>query len=194
MSSLCTRASRFQDGLQTFVAVLYDASGAGIKLEGGRDTTIVNNLIVKCGNAFYADSRAFEWLKSLGFPNNIPGDSWNLLEKLNQLGYQQEPWLSRYPECAAIPNDWTTIIDPTKTWLFPEGTVISRNLGWSNFRWLEETKDTSTHYKLVTNNVQDQDPLFTDEASLNLLLKPNSPAFLIPSFEDIPFDEIGIRK
>ncbi|MBK9990338.1 MAG: right-handed parallel beta-helix repeat-containing protein [Verrucomicrobia bacterium] len=181
-------------GIRVEGNVIYDVAGAAIKVGGGRDNILVNNLLIKCGRALYADSRAFEWYTTKGFPNNIPGNSWNLLEKLEQLGYQQPPWASRFPECAAIPNNWAIITDPANTWLYPEGSVFSRNFGWGNFRWTQITTGTFGHYKEVAKNVEDQDPLFTDEATLNLLLKPNSPAFLIPGFEDIPFDEIGVRK
>ncbi|MBK9990348.1 MAG: hypothetical protein IPP19_06360 [Verrucomicrobia bacterium] len=115
------------------------------------------------------------------------------LQSLIKLGYQQEPWKSRYPECAAIPNDWSVITAPGSRWLTPEGSVFSGNIGWKNSLWIEGLSHVQTYFSEFTDNLEDQDPLFTDEANLNLLLKPNSPAFLVPGFKDIPFDEIGIR-
>jgi hypothetical protein len=41
--------------------------------------------------------------------------------------------------------------------------------------------------------LEDVDPLFVDEAQLNLDLQPSSPAFDIPGFEPIPFHDIGIK-
>ncbi|MBK9991061.1 MAG: putative Ig domain-containing protein [Verrucomicrobia bacterium] len=110
------------------------------------------------------------------------------------LGYQQEPWKSRFPLCAAIPNDWAKVLSDGH-WLRPEGCVFSRNLGWKNDRWTEgevesEVKDANgkviqtiralERYAEVADNVADQDPLFVDEAAGNLNLKPNSPALAIP--------------
>jgi hypothetical protein len=39
----------------------------------------------------------------------------------------------------------------------------------------------------------DQDPLFVDEAKLDLTLRPESPALKIPGFQPIPFASIGIK-
>ena len=61
---------------------------------------------------------------------STPGDSWNLLEKLQMLGYQAEPWASRYPACAAIPNSWAAITAAGSTWRDPGGSVLEGNLGW----------------------------------------------------------------
>jgi hypothetical protein len=36
-------------------------------------------------------------------------------------------------------------------------------------------------------------PPSVDEAALDLNLRPESPAFTMPGFEAIPFDEIGIE-
>jgi len=173
--------------------VLYAISGNGIQAGGGRDNIMVNNLIIKSGTGIAADSRGYDWLKN-GMPNNTPGDSWNLLEKLEQLGYKQQPWASRYPACAAIPGDWNAIIAPTATWLYPEGSIFSRNLGWQNTTWINASAGAQAHYQEMANNIADQDPLFVDEAHLDLTLHAGSPALAIPGFQAIPFKQIGIRK
>ncbi len=179
-------------GIRVEGNLIYDIAGAGIKAGGGRDSLLVNNLLIQCGYGLYADSRALEW-QSKGFPSNIPGDSWNLLEKLKNLGYQQEPWASRFPECAAIPNDWNTILAQPH-WLHPEGTIFSGNVGWKNFRWSYATTDTLSRFKDISHNIEDQDPLFVDEAGGDLTLKSASPVLAIPGFQAIPFKQIGIRK
>jgi hypothetical protein len=49
------------------------------------------------------------------------------------------------------------------------------------------------HYAEIADNVEDADPLFVDEDNLDLNLQPDSPAFDIPGFVAIPFDDIGIE-
>ena len=172
--------------------VLYKISGYGIQHGGGRDNILRNNIMAKCGGALTADSRCMTWLPN-GEPNDKPGDSWNLLEKLNAVGYQKEPWASRFPECAAIPNDWTAISSPPSHWLLPEGSELTRNLGFGNGKWASASSQTLAAYAKNADNLEDTDPLFVDEAKLNLDLMPNSPAYAIPGFEKIPFASIGIK-
>ena len=46
-------------------------------------------------------------------------------------------------------------------------------------------------YADTTNNLYGKDPLFVDEANLNMALKSNSPAYTISGFKAIPFSQIG---
>jgi hypothetical protein len=177
-------------GIRVEGNVIYRVSGHGILHGGGRDDNMVNNVIARCGDGVSADSRGYEWST---FPNNIPGDGGNLLEKLQKVGYQKEPWASRYPECAAIPNDWNAIIAPGTLWLFPEGSVFSRNVGFANQRWMSGSASTYAVYAQIADNLQDVDPKFVDEAHLNLALQPDSPAYGLPGFQPIPFGDIGIK-
>lgn len=177
-------------GIRVEGNVLYNISGYGIQHGGGRDNIMLNNIVAKSGGALTADSRCFD---QANVPNNTPGDSWNLLEKLNAVGYQKEPWASRWPECAAIPNDWAALSSPPSHWLKPEGSELSRNVGYANGKWANASPGTLASYAKNADNLEDTDPLFVDEAKLDLNLKPNSPVFSIPGFEKIPFDTIGIQ-
>jgi hypothetical protein len=176
-------------GIRVEGNVIYRVSGHAIQHGGGRDNVMVNNVLARCGDALSADSRGAEWP---GSPNNIPGDSWNLLEKLQKVGYQNEPWASRYPACAAIPNDWDAIIAPGAMWRHPEGCVFSRNVGFANTSWIRASAGTLDVYAEMADNLEDVDPKFVDEANLDLSLQPDSPAYDLPGFEEIPFGEIGI--
>ncbi|MBW2524003.1 MAG: right-handed parallel beta-helix repeat-containing protein, partial [Deltaproteobacteria bacterium] len=166
--------------------VLYRASPSSAILHGGgRDNIIVNNIIVKNGRGHHADTRGTTRIVH-------DGSSWDLLQKIVDMSYQQDPWASAYPELAAIPNDWNQLSG--SHWLYPEGSVFSRNLGWQNTVWLNENGDDPfSHYAEVADNVEDADPMFVDEANLDLNLQPGSPALAIPGFEPIPFDDIGIQ-
>jgi hypothetical protein len=185
--------------------IVTDLVGNAIMAGGGRDHIMTNNIFVRCGRGLYGDARGVSWNKPTS-PNK--GDWSPLLKKLIPLGYQQEPWKSRFPLCAAIPNDWARVLSEGH-WLRPEGCVFSRNIGWKNDQWTEgevesQVTDSSgkvvqtiralERYAEIADNVADQDPLFVDTAAGNLNLKPNSPALAIPGFTAIPFDQIGIRK
>lgn len=171
--------------------VLYRISGYGIEHGGGRDDVMVGNVVARCGAALSADSRGFEW-QPAGGPNDVPGDSWNLLEKLEQVHYQQDPWASRYPACAAIPDDFSALVAPGAKWLYPEGCSFSRNVGFANGSFITATDGTLAVYAEVAGNLPDTDPLFVDEQRLDLSLRPDSPALAIPGFAPIPFADIGI--
>jgi hypothetical protein len=179
-------------GIRVEGNVLYAISGHGLQHGGGRDDWLLNNIVARSGALLTADRRCFDLLAN-GIPNNTPGDDWNLLEKLQNVGYQNEPWATSYPECAAIPNDWNAIIDPAALWLHPEGSTLSRNIGFGNDAWIHATTGTLEVYADVSNNLEEIDPLFVDEAALDLRLQPSSPAYAIPGWEEIPFDSIGIQ-
>jgi hypothetical protein len=179
-------------GIRVDGNILYEITGYGIEHGGGRDDIMVNNIVAHSGAGVSADRRCATWLAN-GTPNNVPGDSWNLLEKLQNVGYQDEPWASRWPECAAIPNDWTAISSPPSHWLEPEGCELSRNVGFDNGNWANGSAETFAAYAAIKDNLDDVDPQFNDESALDLGLKPSSPAFGLPGFQEIPFSEIGVK-
>jgi hypothetical protein len=180
-------------GIEVFGNVIYRVSGHAVQHGGGRDDIMHNNVLARCGDAMISDNRGVNWIV------NEPGSSWNLLERLTYDGiqYQEDPWASAYPLLAAIPNDWAQISDPSSFWRYPEGSVWSRNIGFANENFMRESDwgggPVFDVFGEIADNIEDQDPLFTDEASLDLSLRSDSPAYTIPGFEPIPFDQIGIE-
>jgi hypothetical protein len=169
-------------GIRVEGNVLYNITGAALKHGGGRDNVMVNNVIAHCGTALGTDARG-----------SSRDPVFNLLPKLEAVGYQMEPWKSRYPECAAIPDSWDTVSAPGALWLYPQATVFSRNIGFLNKAWITERQMATSYFAKIEDNVMDQDPLFVDEAKLDLTLGPGSPALKIPGFQPIPFSSIGIK-
>jgi hypothetical protein len=169
-------------GITVFGNVFYEISGRAIMCGGGRDNTIENNVIAKCGSAHFTDRRGTAWIDK--------DASWKLLDKIKRYNYTQPPWSERYPRLAHILDNG---YDRAKE---PEGCVIARNIGWRNKRWLEKNSlggSGGFDFYTFKNNIEDQDPHFADEANLNLALRDDSPAYSIPGFRPIPFAQIGPR-
>jgi hypothetical protein len=124
------------------------------------------------------DKRGLTW----GMIDNPPDPSWDLLGKIEAMNYKEAPWSTAYPALAAIlDNGW----EDAKS---PRGNTLHRNIGWQNNSW---TTGDGLSYLSSANNITNQNPLFVDEASLNLALQDNSPAYTIPGFVRIPFELIG---
>jgi hypothetical protein len=170
--------------------VVYQVPGNAIQSSGGRDNIITNNVLARNGTAFNTDARAYTWWKD----QTADQGTATLLEGLKAMNYQIDPWASRYPEAAAIPNDWAVITgNDGNPWLYPQGTVFSLNIGFANDTWIHGEEHT-VWFKTFSNNIANQDPRFVDESALDLTLLGSSPAFVLPNFQDIPFRSIGLRS
>ncbi len=170
-------------GITVIGNVFYRISGRAIMCGGGRDNTMDNNVIAKCGSAHFTDRRGKAWMDK--------DASWKLLDKIKRYNYTQPPWSERYPRLAHILDNG---YDQAKE---PEGCIIARNIGWKNKRWLEKNclgDCGGFDFYTFQDNIEDQDPRFVDEANLNLALRDDSPAYSIPGFKRIPFEKIGPQK
>ncbi len=169
-------------GIEVASNVFYQVQGCATFNGGGRDNIWINNVIAECGFMHHGDARG---------PTNITtnnGSSWNLLQKIQNMNYQQPPWSNAYPSLAAIPDNYS-LIGPYE---YPGGTVFSENIGWNNATVYQEDDNSFSYYAQMTNNLTDSNPLFVDEAGGDLTLESNSPAFTIPGFGAIPFLAMGI--
>ncbi len=176
-------------GQEVFGNVLYDITGIGVFLNGGRDNLIENNVFVKCGGALAASACGISVLK--------PDTPLDVVRQLTGVNYRQPPYSTSYPELAAVPDNWAELRDPASNWLYPEGCVFSRNLGRQNEVWMKEVNwgfgGTGALSKFtIEDNLENADPCFVDESTLDLRLGPASPAWTIPGFQQIPFEDIGI--
>jgi len=176
-------------GTTVFGNVFYRIKDTAIFCGGGRDNLMTNNIIARCGIGHYDGDYARSHV------DNQLHSSWNLLERLAADGiqYQNEPWSSAYPGCAAIPNSWWLIQDGL--WRNPQGCVYSLNVGWDNGRWLVESNVTHTGvfavYKAMADNNPSEPALFDDEASLDRSRRPARLAASVTGFQPIAFASIG---
>ncbi len=169
-------------GITVFGNTFYEISGRAIMCGGGRDNTIENNVIAKSGSAHFTDRRGKVWIDK--------DDSWKLLDKIERYDYTEPPWRTRYPRLAHIlDNGYERAKEP-------EGCVIRLNVGWRNKRWLEESSlgaPGGFRFYTIERNIEDHDPHFVDEPSLNLALQDDSAAYTLRGFQRIPFEQIGPR-
>ncbi|MBP9147900.1 MAG: right-handed parallel beta-helix repeat-containing protein [Rhodoferax sp.] len=176
-------------GIEVRGNVVYRVAGNAIQSSGGRDNLITNNVLARNGTAFNTDARAYQWWKD----QTTDWINGALLDGLKALNYQAEPWASRYPQAAAIPNSWAVITSNNgNPWLYPQGTEFALNVGYANTTWIHGLEHT-VWFKTFANNISNQDPGFVDEANLDLTLQSGSPAFALPGFQAIPFKSIGLR-
>ena len=188
-------------GTTVFGNIFYQIHGFGILNGGGRDNILENNVFAYCGVPLLTDNRAVNAL------NFIQGNSWNLIGRIvnDGIDYKTEPWASKYPELAEIPTTFATQ-DPSVRWLYPEGSVFKSNISFGGNpdtrvvngifdldRTIPPVNSPISYFEEVSNNIDGQDPLFVNEGSLDLNLQPSSPAFSIPGFQAIPFDQIGVQ-
>ena len=180
-------------GLTVHGNILYEITGHAIQHGGGRDNILTNNVMKNCGDGVAADSRGTGWAY-----NNINArakDSWDLLHKLRLLDYRSATWTAAYPECAAIPDDYDQAYSKANGWLTPGGSVLARNVHCNLANGLQYTHDNAfSYYATVADNLQVCSPLFVDEANLNMALAADSPALLVPGFENIAFGDIGPQR
>ena len=68
---------------------------------GGRYNSVSNNLFIECTSALHLDDRGL----SRARPGEGVKDGWDLLAKLQGLGWQASPWKDRYPYLVNIMED-----------------------------------------------------------------------------------------
>ena len=167
-------------GFEVFGNICYQISHIGIQHNGGRDISMQNNVLVQCGMGLFTDAIGISWWVASGS---------NVWANLQALPYRGALWSNAFPQLAAVPTNWAAVV--SGNWMAPQGSVFSRNIGTNDSVWIKNNNNATSYFQEVAYNLPDSDPLFVDEAHLDLTLRTNSPAFTIPGFLDIPFRQIG---
>ncbi len=195
--------SVFVEGEGTLHAVYLDDCVSGERVEGnifariadiavfqngGRDDITSGNVIASSGGGLLSLAECV-----VHPPNNIAGSPANKLERIQAMLYQSAPWSVRYPALARMPNDYATLVDPALTWLYPEGSIFSGNLGFEigTATWMTDDGRSLSHYAALADNVLTVVSPFVDGAGADPRL--TAAVLATPGFSAIPTDQIGIR-
>jgi parallel beta-helix repeat protein len=141
----------------------------GIRLGGGRDNVIDNNIFIDCSRA------AIRFYSRMGRPLEIHR------MRLEQIDYRSSPWRQQYPRLANILND-----NPGQ----PKGNRITRNVAY-RCKWLE-ANEKLMDMLILEHNLADINPMFVDLNGYNFQLQTDSPVLDIPGFQKIPIERIGL--
>lgn len=169
-------------GVEVTQNVFDRITGYGVMHGGGTENVMSSNVFSQTQFALGADRRCTVTV------NNLPGDTWNLLEKLRSVNYQQPPWSTRYPTVAAIPNDWNIVSTPDAGWLEPRACRFSSNVGdgYGQFERLSD-RFVLPAFAEIAHNRPDAGSLFIDGGySMN-------PAISTPGFVPFPASQLGVR-
>ena len=163
--------------------ITFRCGNRGVLLGGGRDNTIRGNIFIDQPIGIHVDARG---PKGIVFKGN---DSWNLLAKCEQLGYQSPLWKERYPRLANVMNE-----NP----LLPMGNSMRDNLMIGCKKPFDLRKEVDEKWLDRANNTQwelkDAAELFDRSSPPKLLLSKLPDVWKkVPGFEPIPIDKIGPR-
>jgi hypothetical protein len=130
------------------------------------------------------DNRGMTWMSG-DWHGKVTEGRHILLQRLDMIPYQEEPWKSRYPELAEIMDG-----NPGA----PAGNVVRDNVfvksGEPNF-----ADDALEFSEIGENYSTDSSQEFAGPEAGDYSLTSESPVFdALPDFDAIPFDKIGVQK
>ncbi|MBE6542240.1 MAG: right-handed parallel beta-helix repeat-containing protein [Ruminococcaceae bacterium] len=195
----------FDDGMSGQTAygnIVLNVRGLGFLCGGGREHTIINNLIVNCGSGFVYDSRMYDgfngqnsfWERAVS--HDGPGSMWSTLR---DVPYKDEFLASKYPLRAKMTSFAES--DPkspdcpcTPAYSRVAGNVVIKvNYTHEYDPGLAYKIDDPVYeYSTVENNVFYETLEEGGWDEVNRVLRDDSPVYKdIPGFERIPIEEIG---
>lgn len=163
--------------------IVFRCGNRGVLLGGGRDNTFRGNIFIDQPIGIHVDARG-----PRGIVFDRP-DSWNLLAKCQELGYQSPLWKSRYPRLARTMDE-----DP----LQPMGNSMRENIMIGCKKPFDLMKEVDPKWLDRANNAEwplSDFPGLVEggpPARLNLAKLPAVWA-KVPGFEPIPIEKIGPR-
>ena len=148
-------------------------------LGGGHDNQFRNNLIIECSRAgIHVDDR--------GIPRKYDTNSNAHMRFLKQIDYTKAPWSQRYPDLPGI------LVHPT----LPTGNVFTNNaiIGCKTPIDLRISEASRPYVRPEGNWPTDQLPGLVDPVTLQFQLPKDSVLYKnLPTFQPIPFDQIGLQ-
>ena len=188
-------------------------AGRAVMIGGGRDNPVLNNLVIACPVGLHIDSRGMTWKQW----NDPEEPSWCLEDKAKRLNYTQPPWSTKYPRLAAIMQEEPRqpLGNTIRRNVFVDCTSQVCDFD-SNVKMLldkfEIAENVAVNTTGTTNGMAKSVPFrgFTNLSGTkekpvdlpreDVLARGSSfrwRAWLqkeMPSFETIPFEQIGLQK
>ena len=163
--------------------IFYNVSRA-VLVGGGRDNRIENNMILEAPNTSTAsiviDARAMEaW-----FQANLDPDTGVVYDHLSKVPWQSEIWQEKYPELAVMFEN-----EPKE----PRGNVVKNNIIY-NHKDMDIAGVAEKYGEVKDNYITDYEDIgFVDYEGKDFHLRDDSVIFeILPEFQQIPIDEIGL--
>lgn len=177
------------NGQTAFGNILIDVGCWGFEIGGGRCHRVVNNLIVRSGDA------ALEYDDRLrdGIVNNgwyVQGTRLHI-EQLSSSPRLEEPWASAYPELAAVNIESEYDPDDVNSFMNPSHSVVKNNIAISCGK-LYAVAESVFRFSAVSDNFIYEDTETAGWNESSETLKPDSIIFREhPDFEPVPRGQIG---
>ena len=168
------------DSGDTIVGNIFANIATAVFIGGGRNNIVRNNIFINCPTAVYMDERGREHVKW----NTGDVDGWDLEAKLKAVAYLRPPWSERYPELAKIMQD-------RPEWPLHNEACCNVVVGGTGFVMKEALRPlfkTEENWFTAEESAADN----IDWARIDFVLR-NLQAIRarIPTFADIPFQQIG---
>ena len=115
-------------GIHLYGNVFYDVDQV-FHTNSGRGMLIENNLFVKCRRGM----RFNVWMDSQKF---LPGGNWQMVERIEEIGYDKPPYSARYPMLARLAEDFALGEDEWLQRALPKDNIIRRNVSFGDSYFL----------------------------------------------------------
>lgn len=183
-------------GQTAYGNILVNIPSGGQVIGGGRDNTVVNNIYIHCGMVLYYDYRARHVITD-GWGESEYGKTGSCYRNLNESPWQSEVWQEHYPVYRRLTADYDNPDNPD-SFLVPTGNTIDRLLVFGDdvsVGCLEEgIEKFSPLGRIVSLPSSDLAKFFVDAAAGDYRFRQDAPlADILPDFEPIPVEQIGIK-
>jgi len=132
-------------GIHLYGNVFYDVDQV-FHTNSGRGMLIENNLFVQCSRGM----RFNVWMDAQKF---LPGGNWQMVERVEQIGYDEPPYATRYAMLARLAEDFALGEDEWLQRALPKDNVIRRNVSFGDSYFLHVSPQAGLEHVRVEENL-----------------------------------------
>ena len=185
-------------GQTAYGNIIINCKGNGFMIGGGRNNNIYNNILVNCDKAFFYDARSINAVLDPDFWFEHSREGFDMQENLLPSPWQSEIWKNAYPYM----SDWSLNYNNTDNYDFipnPADSKVTDNIIVHYKGDVGDIEDAVYQYSDISGNqiyrFSDMKDLFVDAEVGNYEIKDiEKIREVLPDFESIPLDKIGIVK